>query len=185
VESLFTASLRLSDFVQTQNKAKVLTPSKTRIQKLRYQLQGLRQGNKTCSNYIHTAKSLADHLAMVGKPVTDEDLISYIIGGLTPRYNAFITSFALLTKDESIPLEDFQTLHLSHEQLLNNQNAETEASSSFALHAQKSNHNPRKSKFNNGHRKNQSRFPNSKQNQTRFSSQFFRLSSTHLRRNFF
>jgi hypothetical protein len=82
-------------------------PSKTRIQKLRRQLQGLRQGNKTCSDYIHTAKSLADHLDMVGKPVTDEDLISYIIGGLTPRYNAFITSFAQMTKDESIPLEDF------------------------------------------------------------------------------
>jgi hypothetical protein len=109
---------------------------------------------------------------MVGKPVTDEDLISYIISGLTPRYNAFITSFALMTKDESIPLEDFHTLLLNHEQLLNNQNAEAEVSSSFALHAQKSNHNPRKSKFNNAYRQNQSRFPNSKQNQTRFSPQF-------------
>jgi hypothetical protein len=57
---------------------------------------------------------------MVGKPVSDEDLISYIIGGLNPRYNAFITSFALMTKDESISLEDFQTLLISHEQLLNN-----------------------------------------------------------------
>jgi hypothetical protein len=90
-------------------------PSKTRIQELRCQLQGLCQGNKSCSDYVHAAKTLADYLAMVGKPVSDEDLISYIIGGLNPRYNAFITSFALMTKDESISLEDFQTLLISHE----------------------------------------------------------------------
>jgi hypothetical protein len=69
---------------------------------------------------MHAAKTLSDHLALVGNPVNDEDLISYIIGGLNPRYNAFITFFALITKDESIPLEDFQTLLISHEQLLNN-----------------------------------------------------------------
>jgi hypothetical protein len=57
---------------------------------------------------------------MVGKPVPDEDLISYLIGGLTPHYNAFITSFTFITKDESISLEDFQTLLFSHKQLLNN-----------------------------------------------------------------
>jgi hypothetical protein len=44
---------------------------------------------------------------MVGKPVSDEDLISYLIGGLSPCYNAFITSFTLMTKDESMSLADF------------------------------------------------------------------------------
>lgn len=50
-------------------------PFKTRIQDLRRQLQVLRQGNKPCSEYVHVAKSLVDQLAMVGKPVSDEDLI--------------------------------------------------------------------------------------------------------------
>ncbi len=151
-------------------------PSKTRIQELRRQLQGLRQGDKSCSEYMHAAKTLADHLAMVGKPVTNEDLISYIIGGLNPRYNAFITSFTLMTKDESIPLEDFQTLLISHEQLLNNQNAESEVTS-FALHAQKPSHSPRKPKFNNSARQGQPRFSNSRQNQSRFSPQAPRFSA--------
>jgi hypothetical protein len=84
---------------------------------------------------VHAAKTLADHLAMVGKPVCDKELILYLIRGLTPRYNAFITSFTLMTKDESVSLEDFQTLLFSHEQLLKNQMAETEATS-FALHGQ-------------------------------------------------
>jgi hypothetical protein len=69
-------------------------PSKTRIQDLRCQLQILRQGDKPCSEYVCAAKSLADQLAMVGKPVSDEDLISYIISGLSPRYNAFCAMHA-------------------------------------------------------------------------------------------
>jgi hypothetical protein len=110
---------------------------------------------------MHAAKNLADHLAMVGKPMTDQDLISCIICGLTPRYNAFITSFALMTKDESIPLEDFQTLLISHELLLNNQNADTKVSS-FALHAQKPSHSSHKPRFNNSARQGQPRFSNPK-----------------------
>jgi hypothetical protein len=138
-------------------------PSKTRIQDLRRQLQILRQGDKSCPEYVHAAKSLADQLAMVGKPVSDEDLISYLIGGLSPRYNAFITSFTLMTKDESMSLEDFQTFLLSHEQLLNNQAVDTEPSS-FAMHAQKVHPNNRKPRFTNNQRSNQPRFSNQKGN---------------------
>jgi hypothetical protein len=138
-------------------------PSKTRIQDLRRQLQILRQGDKPCPEYVHAAKSLADQLAMVGKPVSDEDLISYLIGGLSPRYNAFITSFTLMTKDESMSLEDFQTFLLSHEQLLNNQAVDTEPSS-FAMHAQKVHPNNRKPRFTNNQRSNQPRFSNQKGN---------------------
>jgi hypothetical protein len=53
------------------------------------------------------------------KAVSDEDLISYLISELNPRYNAFITSFTLMTKDESMSLANFQTFLLSQEQLLN------------------------------------------------------------------
>jgi hypothetical protein len=135
-------------------------PSKTRIQDLRRQLQILRQGDKTCADYVNAAKSLADQLTMVGKPVLDEDLISYLIGGLNPRYNAFITSFTLMTKDATMSLAEFQTLLLSHEQLLNSQDAYSEPSS-FAMHAQKMSPNNRKPRFTN-QRQNQSRFPNQK-----------------------
>jgi hypothetical protein len=112
---------------------------------------------------VRAAKSLANQLAMVGKPVSDEDLISYLIGGLSPRYNAFITSFTLMTKDESMSLEDFQTFLLSQEQLLNNQVVDIEPSS-FAMHAQKVHPNNRKPRFTNNQRPNQPRFSNQKGN---------------------
>lgn len=41
-------------------------PSKTRIQDLRRQVQSLGQGNKTCSEYVHAAKFLANQLAIYG-----------------------------------------------------------------------------------------------------------------------
>jgi hypothetical protein len=106
---------------------------------------------------------------MVGKPVSDEDLISYLIGGINPRYNAFITSFTLMTKDESMSLADFQTFLLSHEQLLNSQAASIEPSS-FAMHAQK----PR---FTN-QRQNQSRFSNQKGNFSSPQNKFFNSAGT-------
>jgi uncharacterized protein YxjI len=62
--------------------AKRFTPTcRTRISTLRRQLQTINQVTKTCTDYLLTAKSLADQLAAIGKGVDDEDLISYVIGG--------------------------------------------------------------------------------------------------------
>jgi hypothetical protein len=108
---------------------------------------------------MHAAKSLVDQLAIVGKLVPDEDLISYLVGGLTPCYNAFITSFSFMTKDAPMSLEDFQTQLFSHEQLLNNQLANTEAGT-FALYFPKVNNNNCKPRFSNNQKQSQSRFSN-------------------------
>jgi hypothetical protein len=170
--------LETSRQVWTALANRYAAPSKTRIQDLRRQLQVLRQGNKTCSEYVHEAKSLADKLAMVGKPVDDEDIISYLVGGLTPRYNAFISSFSFMTKDVPMSLEDFQTQLFSHEQLLNNQLADTEANT-FALYSSKGTNNNRKSRFSNNQKQNQPRFSNQQQknfNQKKF---FNSVKSSH------
>ncbi|KAJ0038846.1 hypothetical protein Pint_23826 [Pistacia integerrima] len=53
--------------------------------------------------------------------VDEEDLISYVIGGLNSTYNPFITSFNFATKDKSISFDDFQTELLNYEQLLDSQ----------------------------------------------------------------
>ncbi|KAA8519478.1 hypothetical protein F0562_013734 [Nyssa sinensis] len=57
--------------------------SKSRVAHLKRQLQTLRQGTQSCSQFLQTAKSLADQLAIVGKPVDDDDLISYLISVTT------------------------------------------------------------------------------------------------------
>jgi hypothetical protein len=98
--------------------AKRFTPtSRTRITNLRRQLQTISQGSKSCTDYLLIAKNLADQLAAIGKGVDDEDLISYVIGGLKPSYHTFVTTFSYGNRDAVISFEDFQTELLNYEQL--------------------------------------------------------------------
>jgi hypothetical protein len=124
--------------------------SRSRILNLKRQLQNLQQGSKTCTEYLHDAKLLADQLAAVGKPVDEDDLISYIIGGLNASFNAFITTCSFTLDDSTMSFDDFQSKLLSHEMFLEQQNQALHSSQhSFAMVAQKSKSlGPRKSKFN-------------------------------------
>lgn len=130
--------------------AKQFTPtSQTCISTLRRQLQTINQGTKTCTNYLLTAKSLADQLAAIGKGVDDEDLISYVIGGLNPSYHTFVTTFSYGNQDVAIPFDDFQTELLNYEQLFEThqkpQPLHTEGGQfAFHLHKQKPQHFPKK-----------------------------------------
>ncbi|KAJ0010191.1 hypothetical protein Pint_33958 [Pistacia integerrima] len=44
----------------------------------------LNQGAKSCTDYLLSAKNWSNQLVAVGKPVDDEDLISYVVGGKGP-----------------------------------------------------------------------------------------------------
>jgi hypothetical protein len=92
--------------------------SKSRISHLKRQLQTLHQGSKSCYDYLLTAKNWADQLAVAGKPVDDEDLISYIVGGLNSSYHSFITSLSFATRDAAISFHAFQSELLNFEHLL-------------------------------------------------------------------
>jgi hypothetical protein len=74
--------------------------SKSRIANLKKQIQSLNQGSKTYSGYIQSAKECSDQLAIVGKPIPNEDLITYLINGLSPLFNSFITTISIMTHDK-------------------------------------------------------------------------------------
>jgi len=96
--------------------------SRSRIIHLKRQLQTLQQGNKSCSDHLLTAKHLSGQLSAVAKPVDNEDLISYIVGGLNPIFTTFITSLSFATRDQPISFDAFQAELLNYEQLLEAQN---------------------------------------------------------------
>jgi hypothetical protein len=54
------------------------------------------------------AKSWADQLATMGKPIDDDDLISFIISGLNPSFNAFISTFNFATHETLLLYDDFE-----------------------------------------------------------------------------
>jgi hypothetical protein len=135
--------------VWTVLAARYASPFRSHATQLRRQLQALRQGSKSCIEFIRIAKSLSNQLAIFGNITTDDDLISYIVGGLSPAYNAFVMTFSMLAKDKSMTLEDFQSQLLGHEQLLEHQAATTEHTS-FAMFSQRT---PAKPKYNSNFKK--------------------------------
>ncbi|KAJ0098197.1 hypothetical protein Patl1_28420 [Pistacia atlantica] len=91
--------------------------SRFKISHLKRQLQTLQQGTKNCSDYLLTTKNWADQLSATGKPIENDDLISYVVGGLNPIFTPFITILNFATRDHSISFDDFQTKLLNFEQL--------------------------------------------------------------------
>ena len=109
--------------------------SKSRISHLKRQLQNLQQGSLSCASYLTEAKFLADQLSAVGKPVDDDDLISFIIGGLNNTFTQFITSYSFHTRENSMSFFDLRSELLNHEIILNRHAPLNPApeTSSFAL----------------------------------------------------
>jgi hypothetical protein len=116
---------------------------------LKHQLQNLQQGSLTCASYLTEAKFLADQLSAVGKPVDDDDLISFIIGGLNSTFTQFITSYSFYTQEASMSFFDFRSELLNHKIILNRHaplNHAPEASS-FALFTNRPKFQPVKRKL--------------------------------------
>ncbi|KAJ0112602.1 hypothetical protein Patl1_01271 [Pistacia atlantica] len=61
-----------------------------------------------CAAYLDSAKQIAAQLGAVGKTIDDDDLIAYIVSGLTHSYHPFVTSLSFATRDKALSFEDFQ-----------------------------------------------------------------------------
>lgn len=72
---------------------------------LRRELQLLKKGNKSMSDYFLFAKRISDNLAACGQAVTTMDLQQYILSGLDSAYDAIVTT--LTARNDDIPMEDF------------------------------------------------------------------------------
>jgi hypothetical protein len=147
IESVLASvyGLHTSKQAWTALATKFASQSKSRISHLKKQLQTLTQGPKTCTEFLQTAKSLADQLAATGNPITDDELISFIVNGLNSSFTSFITTYSFATRENQISFDDFQDELLSHEMLLNQQQTKATDLSTIALTAQRPN-NPQTSK---------------------------------------
>ncbi|KAL6314116.1 hypothetical protein AAG906_011854 [Vitis piasezkii] len=127
------------DQVWTALQTRFSSQSRSRISHLKRQLQTLTQGTKSCSEYLESAKTLADQLAAAGKPVDDQDLISFLLGGLQSSYTPFVTSFNFASRETDFTFEDFQAELLGYENLLDvNHSVHNTDGPHFAFAANKS-----------------------------------------------
>ena len=131
--------METSKQVWTALQTRFSSQSRSRISHLKRQLQTLTQSTKSCSDYLENAKNLADQLVAAGKPVDDQDLIFFLLGGLQSSYTPFVTSFNFASRNTDFTFEDFQAKLLGYENLLDvNQSVPGTDSTHFAFSANKS-----------------------------------------------
>ncbi|WJZ98369.1 hypothetical protein VitviT2T_016897 [Vitis vinifera] len=134
-----SGSLNPAYVVWQKKDTRFSSQSRSRISHLKRQLQTLTQGTKSCSEYLESAKTLADQLAAGGKPVDDQDLISFLLGGLQSSYTPFFTSFNFASRETDFTFEDFQAELLGYENLLDvNHSVHNTDGPHFAFAANKS-----------------------------------------------
>ena len=98
--------------------------NRARVMQLRYQLSNLKKKDMTASEYFNRMKSYADAMAAAGKPLSDEEILGYILAGLGPDYEPLVAS--LTARDELVTLNNFYAYFLSAELRLEQQSAASE-----------------------------------------------------------
>ncbi|KAH7567917.1 hypothetical protein ACOSP7_009812 [Xanthoceras sorbifolium] len=94
--------------------------STARIFGLRSQLTNLKKEGMTVSQYLFQFKEITDKFAAIGEPLSYRDHLGYVLDGLGPEYDAFVTSIENRVDRPSI--EDVESLMLSHESRLSKRN---------------------------------------------------------------
>lgn len=73
---------------------------------IKMQLQTVKKGSMTMSAYFAKLKRLVDTLAIVGKPIENANLVTYILTRLeSQEYKSLVTS--LLARGESLQIQVF------------------------------------------------------------------------------
>uniref|UniRef100_A0A2N9IA60 Reverse transcriptase n=1 Tax=Fagus sylvatica TaxID=28930 RepID=A0A2N9IA60_FAGSY len=87
--------------------------SRAHLMHTRYQLATLKKGNLSITDFYEKAKQYFDLLASIGQPLSDNDLIIHILGGLPTEYNSLITT--VNTQLADFPIDELYGHLLSHE----------------------------------------------------------------------
>jgi len=87
--------------------------STARSMQLRFQLSRIKKMDTPISIYFNRVKSLTDIMASIGKPLEDEEIISYLLAGLDSEYDAMVEVVTSCTA--SMPLRDLYAQLLSTE----------------------------------------------------------------------
>ncbi|XP_068636011.1 uncharacterized protein [Aristolochia californica] len=100
------------------------------------------------TDYIMKIESTADNLAAIGEPVSEQDQVMNLLGGLGSDYNVVVT--AITIRDDKISLEALHNMLLAFEQCLEQQSSIEQISTMSANYASSSYNKGGGRKFNGG-----------------------------------
>ena len=84
-----------------------------RLMHTRYQLTTLKKGNLSITDFYQKSKQYSDLLASISQPLSDNDLIIHILGGLLTKYDSLVTT--VNTRLADFPIDELYGHLLSHE----------------------------------------------------------------------
>jgi hypothetical protein len=87
-----------------------------RLMQVHLQLSTLKKGISSISDYFQTFTTLAHTLVVVDRPLSLFEVTSFLLTGLGPDYDAFVTSVS--TRVEPLSMEDLYGHLLAHEQCI-------------------------------------------------------------------
>jgi hypothetical protein len=77
----------------------------TQIMQVRYQLSNAKKVDMSIPAYYHKMKGYADTMSSLGHPLTDEEVLGYMLVGLGADYEPLVTSVTM--RDEPLSLTSF------------------------------------------------------------------------------
>jgi hypothetical protein len=80
----------------------------------------MKEGNLSIFNYMSRAISITDSFVVANSPLSEEEIILYILGGLSHEYDTFVTS--ITTQPLVISLAYLQGILVNQEDQLNHNN---------------------------------------------------------------
>ncbi|XXG59212.1 hypothetical protein AAC387_Pa04g1333 [Persea americana] len=92
------------------------TRSRSRKAQLRLQLQTLKKGIASITEYLNHAKNVADSLASIDCPVSEDELVLAILGGLPKDYNPLYVH--VTSQRDPVTVDKLHCLLLGHEMRL-------------------------------------------------------------------
>lgn len=87
--------------------------SATRILSLRDKLSRAKRDSRSVAEYLQLIKSIAEELSLCGSPVTDVDLVVYVLSGVGPEFRDIAA--AIHARDTIISFDELQDKLLAHE----------------------------------------------------------------------
>jgi histone deacetylase 1/2 len=114
--------------------------SRAGVRHIRRQIQALRKGDMSASEYMHKVKALADSMTAAGFPLQDDEIIDYMLTGLGKDFNPIAASLNVVTTP--VTAASFYSMVLNFEALQLSQQADNEEWMSSANATMRSNAPP-------------------------------------------
>jgi hypothetical protein len=90
--------------------------SRTRAMQLKEELTLIQRGHRSITDYLHAVKKLADEIAIIDHPISDDDLTLYVLNGLGPDFREI--AGPIRARESSLNFEELHDLLVGHEAYL-------------------------------------------------------------------